>query len=187
MRKGVRRPEASTVTGNMRHMHFANVLPDVYQILGGAMSSLQVDKEQTSAKAGSDEKPTSTDAVALSNLFAVLEIEEPEDEVETTPQPAKSTSPSRPATITYELGDEMDGEEVCFILYCFFNDFQEVRTQIRQSWADYIFWDGGSSRRGDHDQCCNGDVAAGRDCAPRKPSPKNISSMATRKSHVSSY
>ncbi|CAM6101247.1 unnamed protein product [Calypogeia fissa] len=58
----------------------------------------------------------------------------------------------------------MDGEEVYFSLYCFFNDFQEVRTHIRQSWADYIFGDGGSSRRGDHDQCCNGDVAAGRDC-----------------------
>ncbi|CAM6128099.1 unnamed protein product [Calypogeia fissa] len=137
-------PDATTSASNAQHQHFVTVLEDVYQILGGAMTPSPQENGQSSEVPLSDGKSTSMDEIALSNMFAVLDIEETSFEEEITDQgeaghksARRSVPPRPPSATTYELEDEIDEEEVFFMIYCFFADFQEVRTHLRRSWSDY--------------------------------------------------
>lgn len=129
-------PDPAAVASNTRHKHFVTVLEEVHQILGGVMSALHMSKVQKPV--GEGEYTQSVDERALNNMFAVLNIEESTDREESVAVSAKGQSTFKPATVTYELEDEVDEEEVYFRIYCFFRDFAELRTQMSQSWADYM-------------------------------------------------
>jgi hypothetical protein len=60
------------------------------------MNALHLSKGQTLADVSADVQPS--DEKALSNMFAILEIEESADQEETVATPAKDPTPSRPAT-----------------------------------------------------------------------------------------
>jgi hypothetical protein len=134
--KNFKIPDPAAAASNERHKHFVTVLEEVHQILGGVMNALHISTLKSSANAVEDGKLS--DEKALTNIFAILDIEESVDQEETVTVPSQGPSSAPTTTVTYELEDEVDEEEIYFSIYCFFKDFQDLRPQISQSWADYI-------------------------------------------------
>jgi hypothetical protein len=134
--KKFKMPDRNIAASNVRHEHFVTVLEEVYQILGGIMKALHLGTVQSLKDASKEGKPF--EEKELSNMFATLDIEESQDQdgVVTTPIQGPSSAPA--PVVTYELEDNLDEEEVYFSIYCFFKDFQDLRPQISQYWADYM-------------------------------------------------
>lgn len=133
--KNFKLPDPTTTASNERHKHFVAVLEEVHQILCGVMSALHLSKGQPLADV--IQSGESSDERVLSNMFAILDIEESVDQDETITIPSKGASSAQPATATYNLEDQVDEEEIYFSIYCFFKDFRDLRPQISQIWADY--------------------------------------------------
>ncbi|KAI9737302.1 MAG: hypothetical protein M1818_005835 [Claussenomyces sp. TS43310] len=131
--------DQATLNSNQRHAHFVGVLEKVYHLLQAAIG-VPKDKSSILDQDEKEEKPSNeTMARDLSNLFAVLEVEECAD-IDQDPAPNTSTQaaapPQRPP-VTYELEDDADEEEIWIQIYAFFNDFIDVRNHVRKSWQDY--------------------------------------------------
>jgi hypothetical protein len=131
-------PDTSTVASDVRHTHFVAVLEEVYQILVGLRSTLQMSRGKTCIESCTISTSLSSDENVLNNLFDVLDIEESVDHDDSVTSPDHSPSPSKPPTVSYELDGEVDEEDVYFRVYCFFKDFIDVRNQLGQSWAEYL-------------------------------------------------
>jgi hypothetical protein len=129
-------PDPNTAVSNERHKHFVTVLEEAHQILGGVMNALHLSAGQSPASESKERE--SSDEKALSNIFAILDIEESIDQDETVTPPVHGPSSATSPTVTYKLDDETDEEEVYFSIYCFFKDFQYLRAQISQCWAEYM-------------------------------------------------
>lgn len=100
------------------------MLEDVHQILCGVMNALHIDIGQSLANANNNEELSNEKA--LTNMFAILDIEESIDQEETATAPAQgpSSSPTTTTTVTYMLEEEeVNEEEIYFSIYCFFKDF----------------------------------------------------------------
>jgi hypothetical protein len=122
------------MNSNDSHAYFVGILETVYdQLQAGITKSAKVEPDI------GDTPSNEEMAQDLSNLFAVLELEEPleSDQIPATVLPG-SAAPRR--KITYEL-DEADeqarAEEAWLQIIAFFNDFADLRSHITKAWQDY--------------------------------------------------
>jgi hypothetical protein len=140
--KRFERPDVNGVD-NLRHEHFVNVLDEVFQTLRAVLSASEFDKGPNPPVTDHHENSASEEEMALSNVFAVLALDESKDleggsnNEKTAPKLTGNSSRVQPHTTTYELDNQLGDEEVVFMIYCFFEDFQQVRHFLDQSWSDY--------------------------------------------------
>ncbi|KAI9051967.1 hypothetical protein LZ554_004221 [Drepanopeziza brunnea f. sp. 'monogermtubi'] len=126
--------DKATMNSNDSHAYFVGILETVHdQLQAGITKSAEVEPDIGDAPSNEEM------AQDLSNLFAVLELEEPleSDQIPATVLPGPAAPPRK---ITYELdeADEQAREEEAWLqIIAFFNDFADLRSHILKAWQDY--------------------------------------------------
>lgn len=108
---------ATSQDSNSGHRYFIKTLEEVLAILDPAKNSI----------------PDDSGTESLSNMFAALNVEEPEVE-EVAPQSAARKSKPEPP-VEYEL--ETDESEQVFAIFAFFQDINDIRDYVQELWVDY--------------------------------------------------
>jgi hypothetical protein len=127
--------------GNANHLYFIQKLEEVLEILGSrpALSSKRLDGLQGGAT-GNTEGPNSTRFTDLDNRFSALQVEQP-IEVESGGKPPATASGlgrSEQRTLSREVVcDTEESDDSYFAIFCLFDDLQQIRMSLQQTWEDY--------------------------------------------------
>lgn len=127
-------PEHSRIDeANKSHKHFIGVLEKVYGLLRGAYYKARgLNKKQYKKL-----EKTQSKAHSLSNLFALLEVEEPSisplgDAPSLSPVHKTPSTPSTKATFRLEQPED----DAYLVVWCFLEDMKDIRSFIRGTWRD---------------------------------------------------
>ncbi|RFU35972.1 hypothetical protein B7463_g368, partial [Scytalidium lignicola] len=159
--------DESLKRSNEGHQHIIKILENVLRIFEDKLKS-----RGSSAPKEQDARGMRNTEVQMSNIFALLEINEPaiqdptvqdedenEEETDVASISSKTSSRSRgkkgkkaksrakkaqtttrqpePELEEIEYYMEFDDEDIFFLLYCFFEDFNEIRDYLLERWCDY--------------------------------------------------
>ncbi len=116
---------------NATHQHFISVLEKVLEIMLGCEGAEEKSMKIESTGDADEEDPLEE----VTNIFESLEIEA--DTEHTMTEPAERPV-SRPKVLYKE---EPSFEEIVWLIYCFFEDFNIAREHLKDSWTKYKYGD----------------------------------------------
>ncbi|KAK5721712.1 hypothetical protein LTR15_006303 [Elasticomyces elasticus] len=127
--------DKTLVEDNEKHAHFITTLKVVASLLHEtAAKSHGVQATPTPTPL----RPTAASTHDLTNLFALLEVEEPSDEplgeAPSTPSADTKTATKTPPTFEFEVEQNRD---TAFEIWCVLQDLHDVRIFVRDTWLEY--------------------------------------------------
>ncbi|KAI4190031.1 MAG: hypothetical protein L6R41_001050 [Letrouitia leprolyta] len=131
--------QEARIAADASHSYFLGVLDRVREVLRPRMPAA-TEKEthpesvKDTGKPGSLEAPNQEE---ITNLFEVLDLEEPSQEFLDAPGAPHTPKAAKLADVLYEVETDQGPEEKYLASHCLFQDIRNIRSFIRQLWINY--------------------------------------------------
>ncbi|MCJ1353173.1 MAG: hypothetical protein MMC33_003158 [Icmadophila ericetorum] len=126
-----------------RHLHFTGVLEESLKLLGPCLETPTSSSQQPTKPGCSLDIDAPMSISKLANRFEILEVEELPDIDAFASSPSANTtkrakkSKSKSVVDVYELEDDMDDDDIAFMIFCFFEDLHRIQDYIGEIWKSY--------------------------------------------------